>query len=715
MRIHRRLTVVLSLWIVTGLACSLVGPAGVQPATPTPAQGTTVAGATSAAATPANSATGLPPGQATPEAPGEAVLPEPPAPMALPAGTPEEQAAALAEALRPGAQGGSSRLAAWLAVYEALGIPVITDDGLVVAGPADDTAGPGYWRVWFLSAAGASPGGLVLTDYVRLFVPDPVPGIAYDPGQAAAALLADLRAAAESDDAQVRLFGRLMAEIALRGPVPVDVLDLAVSADQVFIATDTAELLAWVVLRGLIGEVALDEAARGAARAPAGQSLKVLNSARVSVLRRPAQKEKCSEAAGSEDVTFWLNTILNKLGGGVQLPGMQEGTKGFVRIIQEHLGHTTSQIERVDRITKSVNVITSALTLWAQIQSLRLEGYMDPDPLERTKTSRDGKTADIHLLLYSDPEWLPEADNLYACLASFVLNAFGVTLATPPAGRIGGAEMKFEGGQGFGETVLFGDYKTLRTDTNLHGEVLLPMLGKAQRRDLPDSVLPYMTEFSIHVSAQPEAVTANTLFNIFFSGLTFGAAPGASDAATSAMTIAKTFHWSLGEHFFRLKDWAEFVLRVEYNADAELPDTGTRITRHGITEIPLTAEAGGNVTGQADLDVELNMTTVSDGIVCEGAGQDRFQVAVEGRTGDDGWLQLKTIWTGTIAAEGMITCAIEGGSLSQPFTSLPVSLASNSALFTGFELPVEDRASEAFHFSRPEEGNTLITVTLVRK
>ena len=82
------------------------------------------------------------------------------------------------------------------------------------------------------------------------------------------------------------------------------------------------------------------------------------------------------------------------------------------------------------------------------------------------------------------------------------------------------------------------------------------MLGKAQSKEFPPEAERVMREFSVHVSAQPKPVTGKTLFDTFFSGLAFGAAPSATGAIPAAVEILKTCHWDLGERFFPLKDWS---------------------------------------------------------------------------------------------------------------------------------------------------------------
>jgi hypothetical protein len=125
--------------------------------------------------------------------------------------------------------------------------------------------------------------------------------------------------------------------------------------------------------------------------------------------------------------------------------------------------------------------------------------------------------------------------------------------------------MMFEGGAGFPDLVLLGDYKQLRQDTNVNGEADLLVLGQGQKKQLPDSVKPVDKEFSVIVSAQPEAATGNTIANIFFSGLSVGTSPGVASAISALIDMLKTFRWDLGGHVFRLVDWKMPGFRYYFN------------------------------------------------------------------------------------------------------------------------------------------------------
>lgn len=525
-------------------------------------------------------------------------VPEPPLAFAPPSGTPEEQALALADAVGPDSP---DRVAGWLSVYDALGVPVIGSDGAALGTTGDDPIGPAFWRVWHMAGMGSSAPGFSLVDLASAFNSTGNPN--FNPEQGGALLLADLRNAIASEDPQVQLFGRFVAGIIRREPAGTDILDPAVTADQVLLHGDLAEMLAWVVIRGLVfHEAAMTQAGQGSAHLVA-----------YTVAFEPPEQgsENCSEAVGDEDVTYWLSWALNKIGGGFQLPGMTSSTKGFVELVQEHLGVSPDVINKTQKMITAINLVTGILTLAMQMAALTADSVMDDvPPFERTKKDNpDGGTTTIHFALRMDLEALPDGNNLYACLASFLLNAFGVSFSFPAEGRIPGAEMTFTGGKGFGEYVLFGNYRQLRTDTDANGEVHLAMLGKAQPHNLPDDSEAYMREFSIEVAAQPEAVTGNTLANIFFGGLTFGIAPGGPGLISSAIDISKGFHWDLGEYVFNIKDWRTgYVVDGEYWGGYYI----TGVICEGI-EKPFTLHADGSVVSTITGDYAMTPSGLTGG------------------------------------------------------------------------------------------------------
>jgi hypothetical protein len=325
-----------------------------------------------------------------------------------------------------------------------------------------------------------------------------------------------------------------------------------------------------VFTRGFVLTAARDEAiATGGTTRPAVYVLPGdgASSDRAELAVRPVLLPGAEDSAGctslvGEDATYWLNWAVGKVvSGGVQLPGMGEATKGLVEYVLEARGRTAWQtVEKVKSITNLTSAIANVLSLAMQLSSLTLDATMEPTPLERTKGTSDGKQAVVSFRVTYQPGNLPDGRNMAACLASYMLNTFGVPLNFPVSGaRVAGAELTFEGGDGFdgrGNRVLFGKADQLRQDTNDVGEADLLILGRAQKTKVSDSATPVNKEFSVVVSGQPEAANGNSIANTFFDSLLFWVAPGGAGAVNAAVDIAKTFHYSLGEPVFGMVDWS---------------------------------------------------------------------------------------------------------------------------------------------------------------
>jgi hypothetical protein len=587
----------------------------------------------------------FPPSLNQTEIPIEAHVPAPPAPLTIPPGAPEEQALALADAIGPNSP---DRLAGWLAVYDAFHIPVFRDDGTPIGATGDDPIGPHFWRVWFMSGTSASGLGFALMDFVKVFAD---PGdTSFDATEFSAVLLDDLRAAAASDDPQVRTFGLFVAETIRRRSSGLDILDPAATADQAIISGDMAEFLSWVVIRGLMFTLPELE---GTSRAPHVQ----LASARLSPPLQAGQVP-CSEMWGDEDVTKWANWALGKFAGGIEIPFMEEGlTPGIIDLVQEYLGVSKNVQEMTGKITKKIGTAAAVLSLAMLMSAIELNTDMGPNPLERTKSTSDhGKEATIHFRLTLNPDKLPDGNNLLACAASFLLNVFGIPLNFPAGGAISGAEVVIKGGKGFGggdfkecggeAYVQFMDYRQLRQDTDKEGLASVEVQGCRQKQEIPEDAQPMMREFTIRVSAQPEAITGDTIANVFFSGLSFGA--GDREALISGIVdIVKTFHWDLGEHPYPLKDWlAQFDLQVKISHNVEGPHMSWRWI--GEVLIPLTFAEDGTFTGSASIKL-----TGTHGGICAGSGEANTKASAEGSINSQtGQVTLRLLF-----AEGMSQAA----------------------------------------------------------
>ncbi len=181
---------------------------------------------------------------------GTPSIPDLPAPPQIPSLTsldPAARAAELANMIDQAATEGE-RLAAWLAVYQSLGIPVIAEDGSAVTNTGDDPIGPLFWVIWYFSEADYLGRGIPLTDVARAMAglePET------DSTQAGQLLLEDLRAAAVSSDSYTGLFGLFIRERIWRGHPGMDMMDTAWAPDALTVDAATAFLMGWPYFRQL--------------------------------------------------------------------------------------------------------------------------------------------------------------------------------------------------------------------------------------------------------------------------------------------------------------------------------------------------------------------------------------------------------------------------------------------------------------------------------
>ena len=508
--------------------CSLVS--GIQEATPSQ---------------PASSAPTSPPGKMvlvpSPK------LPPPPAPLAVSLQNPDQSGAELAQALT-----GPEKLADWLGLYQALGIPVIGTDRRALD-DGDDPIGPAYWQIWYTSSLDLPGHGIRLADAGRLL------GLVFGLSPTASqqlgdTLLSDLRQAENSPDAAVHLLGVLARERIQQTGLKLDIDDSATTAEAASIDIPTLQLIFWVLLRGAL------------IQHQAGSSVPLVSPVYVGFTSQPdrlqARSLNCSEIYGDADVTYWTNWLVNKAFGSVQLPGMQKALPGLLAQALGELGAGADTVATINKTLGWANAVGSAISLMIQLSSMEVVRVQNPDKLERTKTIRDGKEATITWRLMSNPDNTEDGDKARQCFISYVSNILGAGFSFPEGGRISGAEITFSAGQNIPDRVLFGNSKQLRSWTNQNGEAELLMLGKGQKTDLPESAKQEDEEYSVFVSAQPEEAGLNSMANIFFGGLTFGTVPGASGLISSMVNVMKTFTYDMGEYVFPMIDWKQKSYRA---------------------------------------------------------------------------------------------------------------------------------------------------------
>ena len=474
-------------------------------------------------------------------------LPAPPRPASVIKGTPEEQAVYFADLLKSP----DARLAGWLGLYDALGIPVIGQDGASIGSTRDDPIGPRYWRVWYASGLDRVGRGIPIRDAGRLIAagsPE-LDGHAFGP-----ALLNDLRLAIQSSDPQVRLMGMFVRERIKRGPSHLDIDDASVTPEKAIVDLPTLQMIVWLVTRGAIFQAAASAKTTAENNRPAVFRMAMFQAS----TSGPAARPPCSEIAGDADSTYWTNWVMNKaLGGGVQLPGM---SKAFTSVIEkwQKVGEvSTKLIDKTASTITKLNAASALLSFLLQLAAMEIEPRQTPAPMIRTHDTYRGKDGTIELQLYSAPNKIPNGNELKACLGSFVANAMGISFSMPADGPISGAEMTVDGGEGFPDLVLFNSEGTnsMRRWTGKDGVAEYKLFGAPQKHNIPDTAKPVNKEFSVYVKAQPEEAGLNSMLNIFFGGVTFGTAPSAAGGFGSAIDIAKGFQYDMGEYVFNLTDW----------------------------------------------------------------------------------------------------------------------------------------------------------------
>ncbi|MBE3144522.1 MAG: hypothetical protein IMZ61_11455, partial [Planctomycetes bacterium] len=211
---------------------------------------------------------------------------------------------------------------------------------------------------------------------------------------------ADLRLAAQSNSPQVRLLGLFVRERVLRGPSHVDVLDAAVTPDTAVIDIPTVQLISWVIIRSALFQTASQ------ASVP-GDSIFL-----VDYHPQPAAQLgpeiHCSDLPGAGSTpAAWHNFWINKVGGGLQLPGMTKemALPSFVELVVGKMA--TGTADRIEKVTKLsgkmlgfLKVLTSAISLILQLQAMEIDANMEPISFV-LKDRRDSATLARNLGQYS--------------------------------------------------------------------------------------------------------------------------------------------------------------------------------------------------------------------------------------------------------------------------------------------------------------------------
>ena len=475
-------------------------------------------------------------------------VPSPPAAMAIADGDAAVQIATLVEATEAGAPQSD---AAWLAVYDYAKIPVLGSDQLGVGTTGDDPVGPPWWAVWMFSSP-AKGQGMRLSDAMRMIMPLGDKARSLESGVAdAASLIADLSVNLQSGDPAVTFaIAFLDAKLTSLGTAS-SIFDPKFEVASSTIDTATTQFLGWVVMRSFLATADVGPSPTNGFRA--SQSL-----------RQPATSSgggsfSCSSLLGTDQATFVANWIVNKVAGGVSLPGgvnLPSLIETYAKLLSPTIGGEETAARRFQRyssVTGAISVMTSALALALQYENMHVESAANE--LIRTKSTSDGARADIEIAIVSSPP-TPDPNSKAACALSVLGNIAGISLTLPPKGGLSGVDVTVKGGRYFGERVLFANLeKQGRQVSNEAGIVVVGTLGKAQKKSVPDSAKEEFLKYTIKVSATPEALDGNSMFNIFFDSLVAVGTANTAAAAGVVIDLVKVTSWDLGEIEAPLTDW----------------------------------------------------------------------------------------------------------------------------------------------------------------
>ena len=485
-------------------------------------------------------------------------LPTPPSlpasPQALPSsGSPEEQAALLVEAIRK-APDNQTRLAAWLGAYAAFGIPVLDQTGKSLTGTGDDPLGAPYWSIWYASGMDFPKRGMTLVDAGKILTVRK--DITYDPNSGKI-LLADLQQAVKSTDLQARLLGLFMQARIANASAGKDLASDSAPEDLI-IDPASVNLLNWLLIRSdMLGLAKTEKPA--SFQAPALVSYTLIQP----LALLPDGKPRCAEMFGSEDTTAAMNYVMGKFYSGISIPGTTL-LPGMTETFLKQVGVSAAKVDKISSFMGRANAIAQLLNLYMQIHALSVDAQVSPmEGLVRTKTSSDGKRATITFHLFYDKEKVPDGNELWACMTSFISSSMGVSVSIPPSEAIPGADIIFKPGKNIPEKVLFDSANTnYRITTDSSGNADLKLIGRAQKKTLPDNAPEMNDTYTLWVSAQPEGITAGSIAGMFWDSLSFWVVPGAASAVAPVVDLLKTMTFDLGDMEFGLTDWGSQSYRI---------------------------------------------------------------------------------------------------------------------------------------------------------
>lgn len=519
-------------------------------------------------------------------------------------GTPIEQASAAAAAFA--AEKPLVRMPALVGALGASGVPVVDSKGQIVAGTGSDYLGLPWMHVSGIAVTNPQ-FSISFADAARLLDLGLTSIPAADSGKAAR-LLAAVREGLSSPDPQVQFFAHLIAHSNARLGGPPLILS-STTPEQVRIDMATLEVFVGRMLR-----LALVEALRIKANQPVADRGKVSRARVISfnplliqtsyaddlikpivgtneTKGMPSIPEKTTTPppnCADDAMNGWGIWVLSKALGGVDMSaigGESAAWKGLTDWVSKEIIQSGEAImidaSKLTHATEFLNYFGglmsstfSALNYLFELAMLHATVTMEGgEPLVRHKRKSEGDgeakilVAKVEMKMPdsargdSNPETDAAVVSALNCLLALG-TALGNNTFMPTEGPQSGLRIDVSGGTGFtrglapGDSiVLFGPatFKPYQ-DTDVNGEIRIPVQGRRQKRDYSDDAKPVKKEFGVILTSTLEPTDGASVGKTFLDSLICVGAVGlgCADAITD---ILKTFHYSLGEHTFALRDW----------------------------------------------------------------------------------------------------------------------------------------------------------------
>jgi hypothetical protein len=374
-----------------------------------------------------------------------------PAMAAMPSGTIEEQATALAAQIH---LGGAHSLPALLTALRASGIGVRLADGTLAIAP--DGPGQGYvveaWEVQGLAAA-ESVGLRVPLSTIAAELRAALAELTHAPIEDD--VLDSVRAATAAASPELRFWGTFIVRLGARPEDPVDLLGPDAAAAL-------GPIQASLLLRRLAFELAASVKLRGVR-------------SRASSASAPGSSH--CQLTDTEQEVLDTNAVATQY---------LEG---------KLIDYLTSKGVSVVPDLSFANFALSYAKFFATLALFKVEMTLSGSPpLVRTKTRTAGEDRDLNAHVSFDPhsaQWVN-------CVRP-ALNVFGLDFDLPQAGPVAGAGVKWQLLDGTGHVQFHGD-PVHGNLTNDAGDSKIVFQGKEQPRTVPETSQPYLLDARVHTS-----------------------------------------------------------------------------------------------------------------------------------------------------------------------------------------------------------------------